>query len=250
MNSLPETLVRFRADLEEAISREQATRTRRRRQRLVALVAAGVVVVGTASAFASVRDFLVEPSHRRVSRTVEGVRFSLSVPRTGWENGPHEQIGDKSRDRSLYISKSTVGPQGAEAVIFWTGFRDRREAVPCARLLSSAIGRSSADLAAAVARAPGTKVVRGPTRVSVGGRPAWRVVLTVRKDLGCDPGFFFTWPDQMWGAFWPGTDVGDRISVWIMDVGGTRLFIEAEVKYRGLGIEQEIAKIIGSIRFG
>lgn len=253
MNSLPETLVQFRADLEEAITREQAAvRTRRRRRRLVALVAAAVVVVGTASAFASVRDLLVEPSHRSVSRTVEGVRFSLSVPQTGWENGPHERIGGiggKFRDRSLYISKSTAGPQSAEAVIFWAGFRDGGEAAPCAKLLSSDSGRSTGALAAAMANAPGTRLLRGPSRVTVGGRPATHLVLRVRKDFGCDPGFFFTWESQLWGAFWPGTDVGDKIRVWIVDVGGTRLFIEAETKEAGRDIDQEITRIVESIRF-
>ena len=47
MSSLPESLMHFRTDLEEAIGREQAARLRqgRRRQRLVAL-AAGILVVG------------------------------------------------------------------------------------------------------------------------------------------------------------------------------------------------------------
>ena len=47
MSPLPETLVHYRTDLEEAIGREQAARLRqgRRRQRLVAL-AAGILVVG------------------------------------------------------------------------------------------------------------------------------------------------------------------------------------------------------------
>jgi Tol biopolymer transport system component len=47
MSSLPETLVHFRTDLEEAIGREQAARLRqgRRRQRLVA-IAAGILVIG------------------------------------------------------------------------------------------------------------------------------------------------------------------------------------------------------------
>ena len=47
MSPLPETLVHYRTDLEEAIGREQSTRLRqgRRRQRLVALVA-GILVVG------------------------------------------------------------------------------------------------------------------------------------------------------------------------------------------------------------
>ncbi len=44
----------------------------------------------------------------RNSMTIDGIRFSLDVP-SGWEfHGP---------DYSNYISKSTAGPQGAEAVI-------------------------------------------------------------------------------------------------------------------------------------
>jgi hypothetical protein len=43
--------------------------------------------------------------------------------------------------------------------------------------------------------------------------------------------------------------VGDSIRVWIVDVGGKRLFFEAETK-PGHGIEQEIGDIIRSIRFG
>ena len=61
MSSLPETLVQFRTDLEQAIGREQAERVRtsRRRQRSVALAAAVLVmIVGTASAFGTVRDFI------------------------------------------------------------------------------------------------------------------------------------------------------------------------------------------------
>jgi hypothetical protein len=53
----------------------------------------------------------------------------------------------------------------------------------------------------------------------------------------------------------------DTIRVWILDVGGTRLFIEAATKERHAvtkepvpraelrKVEQEITKIVGSIRF-
>jgi Tol biopolymer transport system component len=205
---------------------------------------------------------VVDPFARgKVSRTVEGVRFSFVVPRTGWENGPHERVGGKIRTRSLLISKSLVGGQAAEAVIFWTGFRDRTEAAPCAKLLDAAVGGSTADVAAAVARAPGTTLVTGPTRVTLGGRAAQHVVLRVRRNLGCDPGYFFTWQTQCWGACWIRTDARDTIRVWIVNVGGTRLFIEAATKERHATtkepvasaelkkVEQEIAKIVGSIRF-
>jgi hypothetical protein len=117
------------------------------------------------------------------------------------------------------------------------------------------------DAAATVARAPGTELIEGPRRVILGGRPAMHVVLTVRRDRGCDPGYFFTWrAPECWGACWLDTGVGDTIRVWIVRARGRLLFIEAETKppdqrYSSMSraeaqkLEQEIAKIIGSIHF-
>ena len=76
------------------------------------------------------------------------------------------------------------------------------------------------------------------------------MVLTVRENVGCDPGFFDTWRDVFGGALWPTTGVGDTIRVWIVDVEGTRLFIEAETTEQPTsGLEQEIQQIVESIRF-
>jgi hypothetical protein len=45
--------------------------------------------------------------------------------------------------------------------------------------------------------------------------------------------------------------VGDRISVWIVDVEGTRLFIGAETSTQAdAALEREVERIVGSIRFG
>jgi hypothetical protein len=153
-----------------------------------ALVAAVIVVaVGATPALGTVREAYPGFARSTESRAVEGVRFSFTVPRSHWENGPTQRIGGKFRNSGLFLSKSTVGGQAAEAVIFWTGLRDNGRTTPCAKLLGSAIGASSADLAAAVARAPGTRLVSGSTRVTIGGRPARHVGLTVREDLGCEP---------------------------------------------------------------
>lgn len=173
------------------------------------------------------------------SRLVDGVSFSFTVPTSGWE-----QFG------TISLNKSIVGPQGAEAMIFWTSIPDGVGADPCADVLSLSVGRSAADLAAGVARAPGTQLVTGPTDVTIGGLPAKHVVLTVREDLGCDPGYFYTWPDVRWGAVWPGTNVGDTIRVWIVEVEGTRLFIEAETTTQAdSALDQELEQIVASIRF-
>jgi hypothetical protein len=79
---------------------------------------------------------------------------------------------------------------------------------------------------------------------------AQHVVFTVRKDVGCDPGFFYHWPNDTGGAFWTSTRAGDTIRIWIVDVQGTRLFIEGDTHRRaGPQLEREILQIVGSIRF-
>jgi hypothetical protein len=216
----------------------------------------------------------VKPNARgRLWRTVDDICFSFKVPRTPaspfngfspWETGPWTGIAGEIP--SLFISKSTVGGQSAEAVIFWTSFPAGGEATPCATVPGSAIGRSTDALARAMARAPGTRLVQGPTRLTVGGRPARRVVVTVRRDLGCDPGFFFSWQaSECWGACWPEASVGDKVTLWIVDVHGKRLVVEAETTQPGshgrppgtsvtradvLEVEAEIETIVESIRFG
>jgi hypothetical protein len=193
-------------------------------------------------------DPLVEPPRtRRHVNTVDGVPFSFSVPAHGWE-----------RFGSISINKSETGPQGAEAIIYWSSFPDGdyidpygHYADPCTHLLSPPVGPSAADLAAAVSRAPGTELVKGPSDVTVGGYPAKHAVLTVRKKhVGCDPGFFYTWHDVLGGALWTRTVVGATVRVWIVDVDGTRLFIEAATTPQASsGLDQEIQQIVGSIRF-
>jgi hypothetical protein len=135
-------------------------------------------------------------------------------------------------------------------VIYWTSFPDGDYADPCARLLSPLVGPSVADLAAAVSPAPGTKLVKGLSDATLGGHSAKHVVLTVRENVGCDPGFFYTWRDIEGGALWPTTGVGDTIRVWIVDVDRTRLFIAAETTEQASSdLEQEVQQIVESIRF-
>jgi hypothetical protein len=147
----------------------------------------------------------------------------------------------------ISLNKSYVGPQDAEAIIYWTSFPDGDYADLCTRLLAPSIGRSAADLAAAVATAPGTGLVKGPSDVTLGGHPAKHVVLTVRKSVGCNPGFFYTWRAVIGGAFWLATGVGDTIRVWIVPVGGTRLFIAAAT--REDANERQVKQIVESFRF-
>ncbi len=191
----------------------------------------------------------------RYSRTVSGISFSVVAPDRSWTPGPIERTNvsestnpEGFRSSDLYISKSTVGPQGAEAVVLWTGFPDGDEAQSC--MAGPADSPTAAILAARVARAPGTELVLAPTDVRVGGRPAQHVEVIVREDRGCDPGYFFTWRDQRFGPFWGATDPGATIDVWIVDVAGTLIVIEAETTAEaGPELDREIRQVVNSIRF-
>jgi hypothetical protein len=101
--------------------------------------------------------------------TEQGVRFSFNVPTTGWER--HRVSTGKRPRGPISLNKSFEGPQGAEAIIYWTSFPDGDYADPCARLLGRSVGRSAAALAAAAATAPGTELVHGPAKVTLGGHP-------------------------------------------------------------------------------
>lgn len=148
------------------------------------------------------------------------------------------------------MNRSEVGPQGAEAVIFWAGFPDGGVAQPCARVLDRAVGPTDADLAAAVAQAPGTELVSGPSDVTLGGYPAKHVVLAVRDNIGCAPGFFYGWDETTGGALWGAHTVAATIRVWIVDVAGERVFIEAETTDRSTPeLAREMRQIVGSTRF-
>ncbi len=255
-------------DWDDVMSRSRAQLGRRRRRVVVALAAAALVAVGTASAFGSVRDILPsrgliglpagtagqQPPRARRVLTEAGVRFSFRVPR-GWERFKTLPT-KKSPGAPISLNKSSEGAQGAEAIIYWTSFPDGDHADPCARELAPPIGRSAASLAAAVSTAPGTKLVKGPLNVSLGGYPAKHVVLTVRKYVDCDPGFFYTWREVFGGAFWRTTIVGDTIRVWIVPVRGTRffkrtrLFIAAATREDADAmLKREVEQVVGSFRF-
>jgi hypothetical protein len=170
--------------------------------------------------------------------TVGRVPFSFRVPTRGWE-----AFGDIS------INKSIVGPQGAEAIIYWTTIPGDY-ANPCVDVLGMPVPRTVRGLAAEVAEAPGTELLAGPSNVRVSGRRGKHLALLVREDLGCDPGFFFIWHDMEAGALWPSTEVGHAISVWIVDTGHKPIFIAAVTSEQASEqLHQEIGLIIRSIRF-
>jgi len=193
---------------------------------------------------------------RRLSRVVGGVRFSFALPRCCWEAGPRRHLRNLEAGRGrILVGESSWGSQGAEAVFFWAAFPEGGRAEPCANLLRRPVGPSASHLVSAMTRTPGIEVADGPVKVTLGGRPAIHVALRAFLDLGCDPGFFFTWQPrgrtgECWGACWLESSKGDEIGVWVVEGGGRRLVFEA---ITGVQAEpaaaQEIRQMVESIRF-
>jgi hypothetical protein len=176
--------------------------------------------------------------------------LSFAAPMLTWES------------HDFYLSKSTKGPQGAEAIIFWTSFPDGespgQDPTGYERFLDvvgSAAEPSVSDLAAAVSSVAGTEVVTGPSDVTVGGHDGIYVELFVTYrilDNGavCYPGLFYSWLEDDGGAFWGDLIPGDTIRVWMVDVDGTPVFIEAATHWNaGPAVADEIQQIIDSIQF-
>ena len=174
----------------------------------------------------------------RHALAVDGTPFSFTVPASGWE--PHD---------GMSINKSVVEGQSAAAVIYWTSAPVGTSADPCANLPGLPVGRSIFDLVAAVKTAPGTELATGPLTVTVGGRMAKYLTLTVREDSGCHPGFLYRWDETYGGAFW-GDARPETVRVWIVQLDSTLLFIGSVEKKNSIPrVGYEIQQIVDSIVF-
>jgi hypothetical protein len=180
----------------------------------------------------------------RHSATVDSTTFSFAIATSGWEPYPEEgALG------GIHLSKSIAGPQGAEEVIYWTGYGQSRDHVPCAVLEHLPDPPTARSVAEQVAAAPGVDLVTGPEEAVVGGHHAVRVVVTVRAALGCDPGYYYSWAPKRGGALWTQVGVGDTIRVWVVDVDAGLFFIGAITTPDAAGRETEIQELIDSIQF-
>lgn len=126
---------------------------------------------------------------------------------------------------------------------------------PCGHVAAPPVSPSAANLAAAVAGIPGVDVVTGPVDVTLGGMPGKHVAITFPEDADCTASEFFMWYDS---AVCDGdapchrwvSELGQTSKVWIIEVDGTHVWIEAET-YKGARpeLEQGIQQIVESIRF-
>ena len=175
----------------------------------------------------------------RHSMTRNGVPLSFNVATAGWVSNSDWGID----------SPVGVGPEGA-GFIFWIQTPVGVFADPCANRKGPPLASSAADLAAAVAKVPGTDLVSGPSDVTVGGRPAKQVVITIREDIGCAPSSFYLWyaPQEDLARY--ATQVGSTIRTWIVDVDGKLVWFDGET-YKGAGPKpaQQLQDIVDSIKF-
>jgi hypothetical protein len=79
------------------------------------------------------------------------------------------------------------------------------------------------------------------------------VVLFVRDNEACGPGYFYTWDgeDERGGALWGANELGDTIMIWIVEIDGERFMIAAEWHLNAEAeLVAEVQQIVDSIEFG
>jgi hypothetical protein len=180
-----------------------------------------------------------------------GMMFSYRLPDPPYA-GKEWEPWEPSDGFRLSKNVAMAG-QGANAVIFGAGFPDDTTAASCLPTTLEQAG--SAEVVAAIAAAPGVDLLEAPGTTMVGGYPAAHVVVAVRDDSGCDPGFVYTWPPQPGGTIWEATVAGDIVRVWVVEVGSRLVCLVAETHPRTMTergharLELEIRSIVESIQF-
>jgi hypothetical protein len=180
---------------------------------------------------------LASGRHRLV---LQGTALSIELAGSDWISN-----GVFGIDKAAGVAADGAG------LILWTNEADGIFADPCAGVRAPTVGPTIADLAGAIAAVPGTTLISGPTDVTVGGRSAKLVVLSIPDDIRCRAEEFYLWydaskPDVARYA----TEIGSTIRVWIIDADGKRIQIDAETyDGAGPGPAEEIQQVIDSIQF-
>jgi hypothetical protein len=195
----------------------------------------------TSAALFPARGPLSAGTYRAV---LEGVPLSFSVQGSGWRVDETDGIG-----RNEYGAADFIG------LDLWESAPENVYADPCAHTpLKPPPSATASGLAAAAAAIPGTDLVSGPSSVVVGGHPAQLVVLKIRDDLDCDPHDAYLWYDDSSGGASGGwhwaEGLGATYRVWIIDVDGKLIFIDAYT-FKGASPEpgQAVERVIDSIQF-
>jgi len=179
-----------------------------------------------------------------------GVRHALvvdGVPLT------YSVLSEWERYDELYMSKTIVGDDHAEAMVLWMRYPEGRLAQACDWSGDRPNGTTAERLATSLSTGvPGTVLVARPASDTVGGIGAIRVELSVQANYTCGPGYFLTWegPGPGHGPSWFGATPGTRITIWVMDLGGDPFLIVIETnRNASAALVSEARHIIDSIEF-
>jgi hypothetical protein len=174
----------------------------------------------------------------RYPATLNGIPLSLAVSTTGWRS-----------NGSWGLDKGRVGPDGAGFILWPTDVPIGVYSDPCGHVKDAQVASGSiADLADAVATMPAVELVSGPTDVQVGGMAAKLVVVRIPDSIPCAPDEFDLWYSATDNRY--ATEAGETYRVWIIDAGGTTIWIDGET-YKGASPEvgNEVEDIVNSIQF-
>lgn len=193
---------------------------------------------------------LLDPGTRyRLSRG--DVALTFAVPTSGWSSdGEFWFRGHPGSPEHTFLwfftSGSPLSISGGTPGIFTD---------PCAHEGLRQFEESVAGEAEAIASLPGTELVSGPTDVTVDGRAAAFVAITIPEDIGCSNTAYWLSHDPVCGVRLECTSyptwLGETMRTWIVDVDGARFVIRAESRYSDASpdLEQEIQRIVDSIQF-
>jgi hypothetical protein len=166
-----------------------------------------------------------------------GISYSFFIDESGWRS---------NGDYNL-----TKGPLDGDAgLIFWTEPPLGAMGDPCGNRRQTAAGPTARELADAMAGVPGLEVVLAPTNASVGGHVAQHLVLHVPDALPCSPSSYYLWYAEAQGQQRYASGLDSTIYVWIVDVPGGRLVIDADtLSTAPETAADEIQAIVDSIQF-
>jgi hypothetical protein len=186
----------------------------------------------------------IPPGRQRFSE--DEIVFSFAVP-DGWSSSGFECAG--CAGPGGWLTRGVEGTPTGAWLLIWSV--DGVSSDPCG-VGAAPVAASAVELADAVAALPGTDVVTAPEDVTVGGRPAKHVVITVPDDIDCAPRQFDMWyvGNADFHVFRWATALKQTNRVWILDVDGKHFWFEVET-YDGASpeLEQEIQEIVDSIQF-
>jgi len=171
---------------------------------------------------------------------LEGVHMTFAIATPGWtSNG------------IFGFDKGAFGAPDSGGFIVWQDDADGVFSDPCTSTQAPPAGPTAADMANAIAGMSSIELVSGPEAVTIGGKPAQRVVVRMPDPLPCRYDQFYLWYDTtVRDNARYASGAGNTIRVWIMEVDGKRVQIDGESNPGAPPqVDAELNAIVNSIQF-